>query len=107
MAEDTSCVLIDRDAVVKEVDDLVSTQKDACDKRTAYQLALAEKVRIEAGGKAGLDALVAEVDAANEAAALALSIAETATLLADQRLDLQMAYLCDTIKSLPGTDPTP
>lgn len=101
-------ILIDGDKLKKEIDDLISVEQDAADKRDLADAAEADRVKIAAAGVQLLAQVQAQVDSQNTAASDAATKAKADADLADALTAREIQYLKDLIDSNPdAVDPTP
>jgi hypothetical protein len=100
-------ITIDRDELVREIDDLIAANADATAKTTAYTAAITARDDVRAVGDAAVIAAQNKADADAADAEAALSAADVAKQVASALLTAQIEHLRKLVGGETSTDPTP
>ena len=100
-------ILIDRDELLREIDDLIRVNDDAGAKAAALAEAISEKESFAAAGEQSLINTTDRVDQANKIAADRVTAAEVASKVADELLTRQIEHIKKRLEGLEDVDPTP
>jgi hypothetical protein len=100
-------ILIDKEELLREIDDLVRVNDDAGVKASALADAIEQKDLVAAAGEKLLIETTDKVDQDNKAASDAVTTAEVASKVADELLTRQIDHLKKRIAGEEDADPTP
>ena len=101
-------IRIDKEQLLKELDQLIAVNDDAGFKADALAIALTSKEAVAADGVAQIATVQAQVDSANEVAQDVATTAEVESRVADSLLTAQINHLKALVSGLEDDeDPTP
>lgn len=101
-------ITIDRDVLMREVEDLIAVNTDAKAKSDAFDAAVKSQADTKAKGETDVQAAADKADADDATALSATTAAEVANKVADELLTRQISHLKALIEGHPeDPDPTP